>query len=181
VRPIESADLVGRVAVREEHDAGDWLAFEPLGERGQRAMQGRGLAVVGQLREVLHRPQCRVEGIAPQIEVLLGARQPGRFLRQAGLEDLPARLPAAAIGQLQAAAVVGDDEQQIAAGTRARSGKEWLDEADGQKSNARRLERAGDHADPGWRAGASIGPDQHDQGDRRQSDRDAQPLPGAKH
>src|SRR5262245_55699905 len=85
----------------------------------------------------------------------------------------------AAIGELQASAVIGDHEKNIAAGTRASAREKWFDEEPGKKDDARRLEQARQHAHPNDMSRANIRPNERDEPNQANADRPAQPLPAA--
>ena len=152
------------------------MPAEALGQCYERRVDGTGLAIVSQLGEALDGAQMRIEQVLPDLKLLTQAGEPGRVGSQYLLQRFAARPTAASVGKLQAAAVVGDHQKQVAARPRTRAGKQRLHQARGQCQNAAGLARRRQQTHPGACAAAAVRPRQDDQRSQRQPDCGGQPV-----
>ena len=162
--PIQRRQITGqvrRIAVRKQQNARDRLAAPAIHRHSQRGAKRRGAPVEIQAAEIPRVLQTRVEGVTAHLESPLQRGLPalgvsGQLLAQ----KFASRAQLARVFHLQALAVVGDQGEDVGAGSRALADPQRFQQAQRERARARQFERSANDGYPALRRVAPGSPDQ---------------------
>ena len=162
----QSVAKVRGVAIGEEQDAREWLAFVAVGEIAQGGNHRRDASIEGEFREVARGLESGVEEIAAELEVLIERGLPELFVAgEHGLENFTARTARAAILDLHALAVVGEHGEVIRAGPGTFPAPERFQQAEREGEDADELEEKTEGTKAAAAGRIPIGPRQQQEDD----------------
>src|SRR5262249_10111210 len=153
------------IAIGQQKNACEGPAVIALAERVQRGAERRRSAGESQLAEVLKGLQPGIEGVATHVEIFFKFALPGCALR---IQQLSKRLASAAllaaVLDLQALAVIGDNGKKVCAWPRVLARPKRFQQANRQRGNSESLQDETRPADES--NGSAVTPGQQDQSDR---------------
>ena len=159
---------VGPVAVGDDQDAGERQPSEPAANRRERGPQGRASAVKVEGVERFEPPEMRVEQVGADVEVLCQAGPPGEVVADVLANPSGSGGRAGIVANLQALAVIDQNDEGVRPRFGFRAGQERLDQAQDQDGEADRFQARGQPADRASGASPGVGPNEQEQDDSHQ-------------